>query len=203
MSQNIAEMLQQIQVLSPADLGDLACRWDIGPAALKPLLLEELSRREQLYFSFGLNMHLGRLQQRIAASNTQVVGVAKLNNYRVAFDLPKGKNNQTNADAVANLRPELGEVVWGVLYWLPEGQVDRLDTVESALGYQVHVETVEASHIGALKAHFYMLRGRGAVETAPSPEYQNNLLQGALEQGLPTSYIERLRDKLASLPAAL
>jgi len=199
MNDILRQKLKQIADLSPGDLGDLACQWDIGPAALKPLILGELSSREQLYFTFGLNMSPERLAQERGVLGAQRVGVAKLNNFQLCFDLKPSQLSPSRSMAVANIKPELGSTVWGILYWLPSEQMSLFSQQEVKKGYQMHFEAVESLHLGSFNAFFYMARTRGGVEQAPTEEYQRDLTLAAQDQGLPAAYVQWLRLKLKGL----
>ena len=62
--------------LSPQSLPDLACTWDLSPAVLKPLLIKELSQRQQLYFAYGSNMLTSRIQAVDRAPHCQFIELA-------------------------------------------------------------------------------------------------------------------------------
>ncbi len=133
------------------------------------------------YFAYGSNLDpatfVGRRRMRpLAARPGRVAG------YRLVFDLAVGKGER----AVANLRPDAGESVWGVAYELTGADAERLDETEGVhLGYyrRLGVEV----HIGdgrRLEAFSYD-SARRVPGRQPSPGDRSLILSGARHHGLP------------------
>ena len=115
------------------------------------------------------------------------------------FDLTGMIEGETEGGGVANIRPELGQTLWGVLYWLPQSEMERLNKLESDFGYQVHFESVHVQHLGDFHAFYYMAGSNLTDELRPTPAYQSYVIDGALEHSLPKSYIEALQTRIRGL----
>jgi hypothetical protein len=141
-----------------------------------------------VYFAYGSNLDprtfLGRRRMRPERATC-----ARLEGYRLVFDLPVGPGER----GVANLRAEPGSEVYGVAYWLDFSDAGRLDRSEGVhrgfyLRRGVDLDTPE----GAVAAFTYV-SGRGEPGRRPSQRYLNLILRGARHHRLPPNYIEELR----------
>jgi gamma-glutamylcyclotransferase len=114
----------------------------------------------------------------------------RIKGYRLRFNLdgrPRGKA------APANLHPDPGAEVWGVLYRITRRDLLRLDSTEGVpgRGYR-HVEIEAEDRKGrAVQAVTYMAQGK-EVDGKPSFRYITLLRDGARARGLPEPYIQFL-----------
>jgi hypothetical protein len=136
----------------------------------------------ELYFAYGSNLKLARLRER--APSARAGGRALLSGWRLAFDKP-GRDGS----AKANLRREVGSLVWGALYALAPGDWPRLDAAEP--GYErIRVEVaIEGGEI--VRAQTYAARAR-ARDQLPLEGYLRLVLEGAREHGLPADWVAAL-----------
>ena len=137
------------------------------------------------YFSYGSNMHREIFASR-RAMRPLATCCGHLENYRLCFNLPIGKGER----GVANVEPETGARVCGVLYLLPPAEFDRLDRTEGVHfgAYDripVEVVTAGGERVGA----FTYRSGRTREGRKPSPRYMGLLLDGARQHGLPAEYV--------------
>lgn len=77
-----------------------------------------------LYFAYGSNMECIQIKKRCPSAS--FVGIAKLSDYRLAFTRRSTKRRCGVADVV----PEEGHRVWGVIFKIAEGDIKRLDECE-------------------------------------------------------------------------
>ena len=140
------------------------------------------------YFAYGSNLDprtfLGRRRMRPDATR-----VARLDDYRLVFDLPIGPGER----GVANLRSERGAQVWGVAYRISPGQARHLDRTEGVprayRRIRVSLEGADGEHIPA----FSYLSPHRRDGRKPSRRYLGLLLRGARHHGLPAEAIRVLR----------
>lgn len=142
-----------------------------------------------LYFAYGSNLKQARLRDRIGA--LRVLGRAVLADYRLVFDKPGA-----DGSGKANLRGAAGEEVWGVLYELQAGALERLDPFEG--GYaRIRVE-VRREDGATITAETYR-SFRSPTDTVPGHPfdwYRDLLLEGGREHGLPEAHLRYI----ASVP---
>lgn len=129
---------------------------------------------KEMYFAFGSNMNPERMRQRKAFFTARVG--AKLHDYRMSFSF-----RRPDGCGSGNIRPEKGSVVYGALYSLENGGLDKLDVFELvARGcyrrQRVTVETLDGERIEAttyvVTEEFYQ---EGLV---PRRDYLNHCLAG-------------------------
>jgi gamma-glutamylcyclotransferase len=144
---------------------------------------------EVWYFAYGANMddRTFRIRRGIQPLDR---GVGRVRGYRLRFNLegrPKGKA------APANLYPEAGAEVWGVLYRITRRNLMHLDAMEGVpgRGYRHAIVEVE-THDGRLVAAVaYIADGRDG-DGKPSLRYLTLLREGAKAHGLPVDYVRFL-----------
>lgn len=147
-----------------------------------------------VYFAYGSNLDprtfLGRRRMR-----PERAICARLEDYRLVFDLPVGPGER----GVANLRAAPGARVYGVAYWLDFADAGRLDRSEGVhRGFYLRRRVALETDTGVLEAFTY-ISGQSEPGRRPSRRYLNLLLSGARHHRLPLAYIEELR----ALPQAL
>jgi gamma-glutamylcyclotransferase len=142
-----------------------------------------------LYFAYGSNL----LSSRIHIQNPTAIfhAVARLDDYRLDFDY----SSVTWHGAAATITESMNEHVWGVVWLIRLSELANLDNQEGVSNgiykrIQVNVTTLEGKQLCC--ESYYMLR-RGSPDRRPSPHYLEVILRGAVQHGLPDSYIEGLR----------
>jgi len=98
---------------------------------------------------------------------------------------------------VETVIPVPGQEVWGVIYDLRFSDRDRLDVWQDArldgTGAYFHYPSRVADMEGKTHTVLFYKKDRLDSSQKPSREYLYFIIQGAMEQGLPASYIEGLR----------
>jgi len=134
-----------------------------------------------LYFAYGSNLCSPRMRERVPSAQSR--GVARLDGRRLALDKP-GRDGT----AKANLRPEAGSSVWGVVYALHREHWSALDACER--GYR-RIE-VSVSLGGAPIAVATYASELQTDDPVPSRAYKRFLVEGAREHGLPAHWVALL-----------
>lgn len=144
-----------------------------------------------LYFAYGSNLATRRLRSADRSPNARPVGVAELPDFELRFH-----KRGTDGSGKGNAFPLPGSRLWGVVYELPDRDLARLDVVEGlGTGYDrqsvrvtIATESLEATTYVALP---------GAIDEAilPASWYLDWLIEGALEHGLPSHWVARLRSQ--------
>jgi hypothetical protein len=85
-------------------------------------------------FAFGSNMCTGRfLAYEVSPDGPGKA--AMLTGYRLVFN----KRSTKDGSGKANVERQEGSVVWGVLYTVPDGDLDKLDHGEGGCVASVHL----------------------------------------------------------------
>jgi hypothetical protein len=121
------------------------------------------------------------------------IGVARLPDHRLEL---RRRSIRWRGGAV-DIVPAPGEVVWGALYELPEGALERLDRKEGeGLAYRRRQVEVELGSDRRVAVAYEVMR-KEPEEVTPSPEYVRLLAEGARERSLPEPYVRRLERRAA------
>jgi hypothetical protein len=145
---------------------------------------------QSLYFAYGSNLCSARLRSRVASA--RALGPARLPDRRLSMD-KRGRDGSGKA----NLVPELGCEVWGVVYALGAEGWPTLDACEA--GYtRVAVEVLTA--LESLRVQTYLAE-RLTLDPVPFNWYKRLIVEGAREHGLPAEWV-RLLESLPERPAA-
>lgn len=134
------------------------------------------------YFAYGSNLDYTRMFSRCGSAD--VLGRTQLEDYRLVFM----ENNARRI--VANIVPSKGDFVEGVVYYISEIDLKRLDAIEG----HPHVYTRKAISIKVraeeVKAYVYIMKPECLVMTRdyvckfkrkygiPKGEYFNHILRG-------------------------
>ncbi len=145
-----------------------------------------------LYFSYGSNMNSKQLNAR-CSGKPAALAVAKLEGHKVAFF----GHSKTWDGAVETVISAPGHEAWGVVYELSLGDRDKLDDYQdirldgtgSYFQYPSEVEGADSKRYSVL---FYKKDLLGEPQK-PSQEYLDFIVEGAVERGLPASYVDELR----------
>jgi gamma-glutamylcyclotransferase len=150
-----------------------------------------MSKKTQLYFCYGDEMN-GELIRSIC-DNPVFVGIARLPDYRLVF-VGHSKKWDGADEALVN---SPGSEVWGVVYQLGLTDGDSLDLGKdirlNGTGQRFHYPAdVFASDGSSCSILFYQKAELGEPKM-PSREYLDFIVAGAVERGLPPSYVKELR----------
>jgi gamma-glutamylcyclotransferase (GGCT)/AIG2-like uncharacterized protein YtfP len=133
------------------------------------------------YFAYGSNMNWKQMQRRCPSS--QFVCVGRLADYRFAI----ARHSQLRRCGTANIIPEKGSEVWGVVYDVSDRDLILLDRFED--GYRREPMVVHPFNNGnqPLKSLVY-IAPREDAPPPPNGEYKRLMLEGALYWRLPDAY---------------
>jgi hypothetical protein len=130
------------------------------------------------YFAYGSNMALSRMLARAPSARPE--GAARLPGFRLCCD-----KLGADGSGKANLREDAAAFVWGALYAVDPGDLERLDRHET--GYER--VTVEVGWRDArVAAHTYR-SARTTPDPVPFAWYKRLVIDGAREHGLPADWI--------------
>lgn len=136
----------------------------------------------QPYFAYGSNMCSAQLSRRVP--NVRATGRARLPDYRLVLS-----KRGADGSAKANVEPQPGGVVWGVVYTIEISALPLLDRFEG--GYQRRELCVHTDAQAGLLAHVYVAE-RLAGDGVPFDWYKRLLIEGAREHALPDGYVDGL-----------
>ena len=148
------------------------------------------------YFAYGSNLSSARLAERGIVPSRAVP--ARLSNYRLCFNKRSHKYR-----FAANIVEHVGTEVWGAVYDITAGEIERLDGHEQVHSghYRRQVVRVETDNDSTVAAFVY--RATPEFEVAPgipSHDYLRYLLSGARELGLPDHYVRNFIRQGTSSP---
>lgn len=153
-----------------------------------------------MYFAYGSNLSIRRLQQRVPSAS--LVCVAYLRKHQLRFH-KRNKDGSSKADCYES--KDKSHHVWGAVFSIDKNERVLLDHAEGlGLGYDVKTVSVEVEIGGnirdidsakgtanSLEAFTYV-----ATDTVkgwlPYGWYLQHVVTGASEVGLPAEYIEML-----------
>jgi gamma-glutamylcyclotransferase (GGCT)/AIG2-like uncharacterized protein YtfP len=142
-------------------------------------------------FAYGTN--LASSQMEAWCPRARFVGAARLPDHRLALSRRSIRWRGGAVDIV----PAGGDEVWGALYELPDGTLDRLDAKEGE-GWAYRRVPIRVERDGCtVDAEAYEVIDKEPGEVPPTPEYAALVVEGARERGLPEGYVERLLRWLA------
>jgi cation transport regulator ChaC len=147
------------------------------------------------YFAYGSNMCRATFIER-RGMKPLAARRARLDGYRLCFDLPIGPGER----GVANLIADHEATTWGVAYLLDDAActfLDRTEGVDRGF-YRRHAVEIVGDD-GERFAAFAYLGGLRRPERKPSARYLALLIAGAREQSLPPKYVAWLE----SFPRAI
>ncbi len=141
------------------------------------------------YFEFGANMHDSAFRER-RGMRPDEWRPGRLAGYRLRFNLD---GRPIGRAAPANIAPEAGAEVWGVLYRISRRELLRLDSSEGVPGrrYQHLWLDFEDGAGAPVTAVTYCAAGN-ENDGRPSLRYLTLLRDGARAHGLPDHYVDFL-----------
>ena len=139
-----------------------------------------------LYFAYGSNMHPGQMQKRCPGG--VFVAAARLRHHRLMFTRPWAA---WGGGGVADIQPEAGSHVEGVVWDITEVHRDALDEYEEyPTAYTRKDVVVETFDGKTLAAFAYHARPMGSYR--PRRRYLQQLIDGARAHGLTPGYVASL-----------
>lgn len=140
--------------------------------------------RGEYYFAYGSNMAPAQMTARCPSA--LMVCVVVLTGYRLVFN----RSGSYRPGGVANIEPDQGERVYGVLWKLAETELHSLDQTEDPGAYHREQLTVYSLEGRPYDCHAYLAI---ADQTdTPDHHYLNALIQAGRDVGLPPEYLARL-----------
>ena len=137
------------------------------------------------YFSYGANMSSAVLERRGLKPLSSEA--ARLDGYAFGFT---HRGLLPIEPAFANIQPEAGSRLHGVLHRLRTEDMARLDRIEGAEYTHEHVEVIGTAS-GLIAARAY-LDPDPVSGLKPSRRYLGSCCEGAREFGLPEAYVARM-----------
>lgn len=149
-----------------------------------------------LYFAYGSNMKFAQMQERCSSARFQCVG--RLPGYKLAFT----RDSKSWGGGVADIVVSEGAEVYGVIYTLSAKDLKELDRYEGYVAGKApdlnsynrrEIEMMATDRLeSSVKAWTYFATKK-AEFLPPSARYLQQIVEGAIESGLPESYIAHLR----------
>ena len=148
-----------------------------------------------IYFAYGSNMDTAQMRARCAGA--RVRGIGFLADHRLAF--PRWSN--IRAHAVASVEACAGAEVWGVLFDMTADDWANLSRREGYVapghpqnGYDLRAVDI-STPAEVVAAHTYVanVNPRRPEPGLTSAHYLNQIINGAIEHGLPADYLALLR----------
>jgi len=139
------------------------------------------------YFAYGSNMNWPQMKQRCPSA--RFICVARLPDYQFAI----ARHSQLRKCGTANIFPEAGSEVWGIVYELNDQDLNILDRFED--GYRREKIFVAARGDGQhpLEVLVYVAEKEDDAPL-PNPEYKRLMVEGARHWQLPPDYYAMLEN---------
>lgn len=137
------------------------------------------------YFAYGSNMDPQQMGER--APSARVVGVGRLDGYRLVFNV----YSTGWEGGAANLEPDPDAHVWGVVWEVSEEELERLDTYEGhPTFYRREEVTVQTPGGPETCLTYRVAHQKGFVR--PTDGYYHLLASAIRVQGLPVEALDML-----------
>ena len=160
-------------------------------SGVSELVLQDGAAAELYHFAYGSNMNSEQVRARCA--DAKLIAVAKLADHQLAFH----GNSPVWDGAEETLIPAPGQDVWGVIYELTPAGKEKLDDWQDALfdgsGAYYHSPAKVTDPDGKVYSVLLYKKAKLGNPQKPSEEYLNFIVQGAVERGLPSAYVDQLR----------
>ncbi len=143
------------------------------------------------YFAYGSNMAFARISARVPSA--RAISVAELGGHVLRFHKRSWKDGSGKCDAFATGSAQ--DTMYGVLFEIDRGEKTTLDREEGlGNGYQEKmVELRLADGTTTRAVTYYAAPPHIDPALLPFDWYKEFVVHGALEHGLPVSYIEAVR----------
>lgn len=137
-----------------------------------------------LYFAYGSNLDAEQMEQRCPSARVRFT--AELPDHRLGFTY----FSRRWRGGAADLLPEQGSSIWGVVYELACAELPLLDGFEA--GYHRIGLAVRRTGGRLEDVLSYTVRGeKGSFP--PTPAYRDKMLRWGMHWKLPESYLQALR----------
>jgi len=141
------------------------------------------------YFAYGSNLDPRTFQGRRRMRPCEARR-ARLDGWRLVFDLPVGRGER----GVANLARDAEATVHGVAYRISDWGAVWLDRTEGVPRAYRRIAVELALEDGKTLLAFTYQSPRSRADRKPSRRYMNLILRGARHHGLPDAWVRTLRD---------
>ncbi len=136
------------------------------------------------YFAYGANMDPRHMAGRVPGARP--VGPGRLDGYRLTFSV---YSDEWNGGA-ANLHPDPGAHVWGVLWEVPEEGAGALDAFQGHPTFFRREDVIVEGAEGPVVAWTYRVAHQEAAYVRPTDAYLNTLRSAVRVQGLPPEALD-------------
>jgi|AP45_3_1055517.scaffolds.fasta_scaffold81290_2 gamma-glutamylcyclotransferase (GGCT)/AIG2-like uncharacterized protein YtfP len=145
------------------------------------------------YFAYGSN--LDPYQKENRTGPIREAKRARLPNYRFAFNKIKNIEEKTG---YANVMPDDGAEVWGIIFRCTKETLDQMDKYEGApKHYRKEIVSVFTDEGDKCEAVTYVAQdGKKEDGLKPTSDYLERIVDGARHYNLPSEYINEI-EKLA------
>jgi hypothetical protein len=151
----------------------------------------------QLYFAYGSNMSSARMTVEDRAPDARVVAVGNLSGYALRFH-KRGRDGSGKCDAFET--GNAADRVWGVVYEITARDERRLDRVEGlGVGYDKRQVDVVVGSEAWLCVTYVARASHIEPSLQPLAWYLDWVIDGALENELPVTYVDSLRSRVLPL----
>ena len=127
------------------------------------------------YFAFGSNMDKERMEERTHESSERQKGVLK--DWKLVFNKIK---DEERGSGYANIEPEIGSIVEGIIYKVSEDAIRILDKWEGVpIAYHKKTMLVENSNKESVNCIIYIANhSKTDNSLKPEKKYLDHLLEG-------------------------
>lgn len=147
------------------------------------------------YFAYGSNMLEARLKDRPRVPSASCIGVGMLRGYRICFH-KKGMDGSAKCNALET--GQLDDVVYGVVFHIPDADVILLDKVEgvSSGGYSRRLVNIAMFNNSREQSVDCYIANEKFIDDSllPFEWYKAMVVAGAIEHNLPEEYVQLLRE---------
>ena len=138
-----------------------------------------------IYFAYGSNMDLEQMRGR--CPGCQVIGMGQVTHYAMAFT----RWSRSWKSGTADILPERGRTVYGVLYDLTFDDLKKMDKFADYPNSYIRQDVSVLCGDELLPALTYVARRQGVF--FPSRSYIGKMVQGSVRHQLPEAYVTFLK----------
>ncbi|XP_077980585.1 gamma-glutamylcyclotransferase-like [Glandiceps talaboti] len=147
-----------------------------------------------LYFGYASNLHLKRIQ--LSCPTAKFRTIAKLPGYKFVFqDAPNFDSYWCGA--TANIIQSSDDITWGSVWEIENQYIDALnkqDAVDKGIYRSISITVITPTG-EEVECRCLEMCCPPQHEGLPSPQYLSVIVDGAIQIGLPTEYIQMLKRK--------
>lgn len=147
-----------------------------------------MDHERKIYFAYGSNMSVRRLQKRVPSANP--LGVGRLADHELTF-----RKKSSDGSAKCDIAPTDGRDVCGVLFEIDVRDEEALDRFEGlGRGYRKKlVQVFDPAERDTCAFTYFADRAYIDGTLRPYTWYLKHVLVGAEEAGLPASYVAGIK----------